>query len=106
MNIQEMMKQAKVMQDRMKNMQDELSQLLVEAQSGGGLVRVVVTCRGEVKEVDISQEVIDQKDKDTIQDLVVAAINAARQKAEEKMQEETQKMMKEFGLPPNMDLPQ
>lgn len=105
MNVQEMMKQAKVMQDRMQQMQAELAEVEVTGESGGGLVSVVMTCRGEVRSITVAPEVVNPEDKETLEDLVVAAMNAARQNADQKMADETQKMMQELGLPSNMELP-
>jgi DNA-binding YbaB/EbfC family protein len=75
MDIQQMMQQAKVMQDRMQQMQEELADREVNGESGGGLVKVVMTCKGDVRGLDISPEVIDRDDKETLEDLVMAAIN-------------------------------
>jgi DNA-binding YbaB/EbfC family protein len=105
MDVQEMMKQAKVMQDRMQQMQADLAEVEVTGESGGGLVSVVMTCRGEVRKLNVSKEIVNPDDKETMEDLVVAALNAARQNADRKMAEETQNMMKELGLPANMELP-
>ena len=105
MNIQEMMKQAKVMQDRMQEMQEKLAELEVQAQSGGGLVNVTMTCRGELRALEVSPEIINPNDKETLEDLIIAAINMARDNADTKMAEETKAMMEELGLPSNMELP-
>lgn len=105
MNVQEMMKQAKVMQDRMQQMQAELADVEVMGESGGGLVKVTMTCKGEVRNIEIADEVVNPQDKETLEDLVVAAMNGARQTADQKMADETQKMMQELGLPSNMELP-
>ena len=69
------------------------------------MVKVTMTCKGEVRKVDISPDIISVDEKETMEDLVVAALNTARIRAEEKMQGETQKMMQEFGIPGNVDLP-
>lgn len=102
MDIQEMMKQAKVMQDRMQALQGELAEVEVTGESGGGMVSVIMTCKGEVRNLSISPELINANDKETLEDLVMAAINSARHNADAKMAEETQKMMREMGLPANM----
>ncbi len=105
MNVQEMMKQAKVMQDRMQTMQAELAEVEVIGEAGGGLVKVVMTCRGEVRKVELAPEIVDREEIETLEDLIMAAMNAARQNADRKMAEETQKMMQDLGLPANMELP-
>lgn len=105
MNIQEMMKQAQAMQKRMQEVQEQLGQMEVTGMAGGGLVSVTMTCRGEVRKVDIAPEVINVEDKETLEDLVKAACNAARTNADEMLAIETQRMMQEFGLPANFQLP-
>lgn len=105
MDMLKIMKQAKEMQGRMKQMQDELGQLEVEGQAGGGMVKVVMTCKRDLKKLEIAPELLSPEDKETIEDLIIAAINMAGANAETKMAEETQKMMEEFGLPSNFELP-
>lgn len=105
MDIQEMMKQAQVMQQKMQDMQEQLGALEVTGESGGGLVKAVMTCRGELKKLDIANDVIVPEEKETMEDLIVAAINSARLNADNKMASETQKLMQEFGLPANTELP-
>ena len=105
MDIQKMMQQAKEMQDRMQQMQIELAEREVQGESGGGLVKVTMTCKGNVRKLDIAPEIIDRDDKETLEDLVMAAINMARQKADQTMADETQKMMQDMGLPANVELP-
>ena len=105
MDIQQMMKQAQAMQQRMEDMQGKLGDMLVEGQSGGGMVKVTMTCKGELKKVDIDTIVVDPEDKETLEDLVIAAVNQARENADGKMAEETRKMMDELGLPAGTQLP-
>ncbi len=105
MNIQDMMKQAQLMQRRMQEMQEKLGQMEVEGQSGGGLVRVVMTCRGEVRTVSIAPEVVNPADKETLEDLVKAAVNLARENADNTLAGETRRMMEEMGIPADMGLP-
>lgn len=105
MNVQEMMKQAKVMQDKMQQMQADLAEVEVGGESGGGMIKVTMTCKGEVRKMDISPDLVNPDDKETLEDLIMAAINNARHNADVKMAEETQKMMQDLGLPGNMELP-
>jgi DNA-binding YbaB/EbfC family protein len=105
MNIQEMMKQAKVMQDKMQQLQEELANKEVQGQAGGGMVSVTMTCRGEVRNLTISQDIVNPDDKETLEDLVMAAVNMARQNADQTMADETSRMMQEMGLPADMQLP-
>ncbi|HRH17803.1 MAG TPA: YbaB/EbfC family nucleoid-associated protein, partial [Aquabacterium sp.] len=71
-----LMKQAQAMQDNLKRAQDELALIEVEGQSGSGLVKVVMTCKHEVKRVTIDPSLLTE-DKDMLEDLVAAAFNAA-----------------------------
>ena len=105
MNIQQMMKQAQEMQQRMEEMQERLGTMEVTGQAGGGMVEVVMSCRGEVRRTTISPEVINPDDKETLEDLVTAAINQARENADHTMAEETRKMMEDLGLPAGAQLP-
>lgn len=105
MNIQQMMKQAQLMQTRMQELQARLAETEVAGQSGGGLVQVVMTCKGDVRKMTIAPEIINPDDKETLEDLVMAAVNAARQNGDQRLADETRKMMEEFGLPPGAQLP-
>lgn len=105
MNIQQMMKQAQVMQQRMQEMQDRLGETEIDGMSGGGMVKVIMTCKGEVRKITISPEVINPDDRETLEDLVMAAVNMARQRADQTLADETRKMMAEFGMPGDVKLP-
>ena len=83
MNIQKLMKQAQQMQERM---QRELAELVVEAASGGGMVKVRMSGHKLVLAVEIDPEVIDPQDPGMLQDLVLAAVNEAGRKVDETMQ--------------------
>ena len=97
MNIQDMMKQAQQMQERLKKQMDDLR---VEATAGGGMVTVLVNGGKQVQSITIDPEVVSKEDVVMLQDLIVAAINDAQRKADEAM---AQKM---GGLlPPGMKLP-
>ena len=104
MDMQQIMRQAKEMQTRMQQMQAELGDVEVQGEAGGGMVKVTMTCKRDLKKIEIAPEMINVDDRETLEDLIVAAINMAGQNAETKMAEETQKMMQEFGLPANFDL--
>lgn len=105
MNIQEMMKQAQMMQQRMQDMQAKLGEMEVRGVSGGGMVEIVMTCRGEVRKVTLAPEIVNPGDTETLEDLVMAALNMARQNADRTMADETRRMMEELGIPTNIDLP-
>jgi len=99
-----LMKQAQQMQDNMQRVQEELATLEVEGQSGAGLVKVVMTCRHDVKRVSIDPSLLSD-DKDMLEDLVAAAVNDAVRKVETTTQEKMGALTSGMGLPPGMKLP-
>ncbi len=100
-----LMKQAQAMQDNMKKAQDELAFIEVTAESGSGLVKVTMTCKHEVKRVEIASSLLTD-DKDMIEDLVAAAFNAALRKAEEVSGEKMGKITAAMpSLPGGMKMP-
>ena len=105
MNIQQMMQQAKVMQDKMQDMQEKLGEVEVEGSSGGGMVKIMSTCKGEVRAIHLDDSLIVPADKEVLEDLIKAALNDAKSKADQKLADETQKMMGDLGLPPGTQLP-
>ncbi|MDQ6973396.1 MAG: YbaB/EbfC family nucleoid-associated protein [Mariprofundaceae bacterium] len=104
MNIGKMMKKAKEMQDNMQGLQEELARIDVTGESGGGMVKVVMSGNRQVKSIHIEDELWRDQDKALIEDLVAAAINAASQVAESKAKEEQQKLMAGLPLPPGFSL--
>jgi DNA-binding YbaB/EbfC family protein len=105
MNIAKMMQQAKVMQDKMQEMQEKLGGVEVQGASGGGMVKVTMTCKGEVRGIDIDPSLIVADEKEVLEDLIKAALNDAKTKADQKMADETQKMMGDMGLPEGVQMP-
>ncbi|PZQ48281.1 MAG: YbaB/EbfC family nucleoid-associated protein [Micavibrio aeruginosavorus] len=99
MNIMKMMSQAKAMQEKMQAMQEKMGDELVEGVSGGGLVKVTLSCKGQCKSISLDDSVVIASDKEVLEDLLKAAINDAKAKADSKMADETQKMMSDLGLP-------
>ena len=99
-----LMKQAQAMQENMKRAQDELAQLEVEGQSGAGLVKVVMTCKHDVKRITIDPSLLAD-DKDMLEDLVAAAFNDAVRRAEEVSTEKMGKLTAGMPLPPGMKFP-
>ena len=100
-----LMKQAQAMQDNMKKMQEQLASIEVEGESGAGMVKVVMTCKNDVKRVTIDPSLLGD-DKDMLEDLVAAAFNAAVRKAEETSNEKMGKLTAGMpGLPPGMKFP-
>ncbi|EKS37204.1 MULTISPECIES: YbaB/EbfC family nucleoid-associated protein [Afipia] len=99
-----MMKQAAQLQSKMKALQDELDTIEVEGLSGGGLVNVRMTAKGEVKAVKIDPSLMKADEREILEDLLVTAQNDARRKAEAAMQEKMQALTGGLGLPPGLGL--
>jgi DNA-binding YbaB/EbfC family protein len=99
-----LMRQAQQMQDNLKKAQEALADLLVEGAAGGNLVKVTMSCRHDVKRVEIDPSLLGE-DKDMLEDLVAAAFNDALRKAEETSQEKMSSVTAGMPLPPGMKLP-
>ena len=100
--LNNLMKQAQQMQERVKKLQDEAANKTVEASSGGGMVTVVANGRQEVLSIKIDRSVVDPNDIEMLQDLVSAAVNEALRKSQELMKEEMGRLTAGMGLPPGM----
>ena|SRR6185295_15749408 len=99
-----LMKQAQQMQDNMKKAQEELARIEVEGQSGAGMVKVVMTCRHDVKRVTLDPSLLTE-DKDMLEDLLAAAINDAVRRVETTTQEKMSGLTGGLPLPPGFKLP-
>jgi len=95
----QIMQQAKKMQERLVKIQEELAEKTVEGQSGGGMVSCVVNGKQELVSIKISEEIWAEKDKELLEDLIVAAINECLDKSREMMQEEMSKVTGGMQLP-------
>ena len=100
-----LMKQAQQMQDNLKKAQEQLASVEVEGQSGAGLVKVVITCRNDVKRVTIDPSVVADGDKEMLEDLVVAAMNDALRRAEQTASERMGSVTAGLPLPPGFKMP-
>jgi hypothetical protein len=98
------MKQAQQMQENMRRLQEQLAGVEVEGQSGAGLVKVVMTCKHDVKRVSIDPSLLGD-DRDMLEDLVAAAFNDAVRKAEATTQERMAGLTAGMGLPTGFKLP-
>jgi nucleoid-associated protein EbfC len=98
------MKQAQAMQQKMEAVQAELDTIEVEGTAGGGMVTVRMTAKGALKGVTIDPSVLNPDEKEIVEDLIVAAANDARQKAERTMQERMAEITKGLPLPPGLKL--
>jgi len=99
-----LMKQAQQMQENMRKMQEQLALVEVEGQSGAGLVKVLVTCRNDVKRVSIDPSLLGD-DRDMLEDLLVAAFNDALRRAEQTAQEKMGGVTAGLPMPPGFKLP-
>jgi DNA-binding YbaB/EbfC family protein len=98
-----LMKQAQQMQDNMRKMQEQLATIEVEGQSGAGMVKVVMTCRHDVKRIAIDPSLLAD-DKEMLEDLVAAAVNDAVRRVETTVQEKMAGVTAGLPLPPGMKL--
>ena len=102
--IGQLMKQAQEMQSNMKKAQEEMASITVVGESGAGAVRISMTCRHQVRAVEIDDAMVGD-DKEMLEDLIVAAFNDAVRKVEATVQEKYSGMASGLGLPPGMKLP-
>lgn len=103
-NLGNMMKQAQMVQENMQQMQEKLATIEVEGQSGAGMVKVVMTCRHDVKRISIDDSLLGD-DKEMLEDLVAAAFNDAVRRVESTTQEKMAELSSGLGLPPGIKLP-
>jgi DNA-binding YbaB/EbfC family protein len=99
-----LMKQAQQMQENMKKMQEQLASTEVEGQSGAGLVKVVMTCRHDVKRITIDESLL-KDDKEMLEDLIAAAVNDAVRRVESTVQEKMAGVTAGLPLPPGFKMP-
>lgn len=98
MNFQKMMKQAQEMQFKLQEVQEKLKDINIEAESGGGLIKVQMSCSGKVLSVEIDDSLM-ASDKETLEDLLTAAMNNANDTKEERIKSETKNLMEGLDLP-------
>ena len=103
-NIGQLMKQAQMMQENMRRMQEQLAAVEVEGQSGAGLVKVVMTCKHEVRRVSIDASLVGD-DREMLEDLVAAAFNDAARRVETTVAEKMSGFTAGLGLPSGLKLP-
>jgi len=104
-NIGALMKQAQEMQGKMAEMQESLSAMEAEGTSGGGMVRVTLSGKSEVRSVSIDPSLMTADDREVLEDLIVAAFNDAKSKVEAMVQEKMSELTGGLNLPPGMQLP-
>ncbi len=104
-DMAKMMEAAQEMQSKMAQLQEDMHNLTVTGESGAGLVKATCTCKGELKTLDIDPSIFNGDDKEVVEDLILAAIKDAQQKASDKAQEQMGKLTEGMGLPKDMNLP-
>ena len=102
--IGQLMKQAQQMQADMQKAQEEMANLTVTGESGAGMVRITMTCKHEVRALEIDDTLVGD-DKEMLEDLIVAAFNDAVRRVEKTAQEKFSGMTSGLSLPPGMKLP-
>ena len=104
-DMSKLMKQAQEMQQRVLDAQNELENVEVIGEAGGGLVKVLATAKGNYKSVEIDESILIPSEKQVIEDLLLAAIKDCKVKSEEASKKEMAKMGQAFGLPEGFKLP-
>jgi len=104
-NLGSLMKQAQKMQENMARMKEELENMEVEGSAGAGMVKVVLTGKGHARKITIDPSLGGAEDISVLEDLLVAAMNDAKTKAEAQVQEKMQEMTGGLQLPPGMEFP-
>lgn len=102
--IGQLMKQAQQMQANMQKAQEEMARLTVVGESGAGLVKITMTCKHEVRDLDIDESLVGD-DKDMLEDLIIAAFNDAVRRVESTVQEKFSGMTAGMNLPAGLKLP-
>lgn len=105
MNLGNMMKQAKEMQARMAEAEKNIEALEVEGVSGGGMVKVTLNGKGVPKNFKIDPSIVTPEDVEMLEDLLIAAYNEGKKKADDESQKEMKKVTGGLQLPPGMGLP-
>ncbi|MEM0935809.1 MAG: YbaB/EbfC family nucleoid-associated protein [Pseudomonadota bacterium] len=100
-----MMKKAQEMQSKMAALQDELDRMSVVGESGAGLVKATCSAKGELRGLEIDPSIFNPEEKEVVEDLILAAIKEAQERAQIRSREEMEKLTSELGLPPGMGLP-
>lgn len=98
-NMNNLLKQAQKLQKQIEDMREEIEKRTVEASSGGGAVTAVVTGKKEIVEIKLKKEVVDPDDVEMLQDLILAALNEALNKANEMMEQEMAKVTGGLNVP-------
>ena len=104
-NLGQMMRQVQDMQARMAEMQEKLLDVEIEGGAGGGMVKATVNGKGSLKAIKIDTSLVNPAETEVLEDLIIAAVNDAKSKADEKLQAEMGKLTGGLPLPPGFKLP-
>ena len=104
-DMAKMMQAAQEMQGKMAQVEDDMHRLIVTGESGAGLVKASCSAKGELKKLDINPSIFSSDEKEVVEDLILAAIKDAQQKAARKAQDEMAKIIEAMGLPKDIKLP-
>ena len=104
-DMAKLMKNAQEMQGKVVQIQEEMHNIMVVGEAGAGLVKATCTAKGDLKGLDIDPSIFSKDDKEVVEDLIVAAVKDAQEKAANREREEMQKLTESLGLPPGMNLP-
>jgi len=105
LNIGQMMKQVQTMQAKMTDMQERLGDVVVQGQSGSGMIQATMNGKGELKSIKLDPKLIDPAEIEMLEDMIVAAVADAKAKADAAVAGETEKVMGGMKLPPGIKLP-
>ena len=104
-DMAKVMKQAQEMQGKVAEVQERLNTILVSGESGAGLVKVTMTARGDITNLDIDSSIFSPTEKEVVEDLIIAALKDAKEKSVDRTQKEMARITSELGLPENFKLP-
>ena len=104
-NMSQIMKQAKAMQEKMAEMQKKIEDTEIEGSSGGGVVKIVMNGKHEVKNLFIDPSIVNSDEKEVLEDLIIAALNDVNKKIAENTNDQLGSISGGMGLPPGLKLP-
>ena len=104
-DMTKVMKQAQEMQSKVSEVQDRLNEILVNGESGAGLVKVTMTAKGDLTNLEIDPSIFNPTEKEVVEDLIIAAVKDANEKSANRTRQEMEKISSDLGLPKNFNLP-
>ncbi|WP_299359429.1 YbaB/EbfC family nucleoid-associated protein [uncultured Paracoccus sp.] len=104
-DLSKMMQAAKDMQGKVDDLQKSLDAITVVGEAGAGLVKATATAKGDLTALDIDPSIFVASEKQVVEDLILAAIKDAQRRAQDRAQQETQRLAGDMGLPPGLKLP-